>query len=72
MGNMINRVMWGFVAAFFVAVAAVSVYQFIWIEPGKHCMAAHKWWDPDQRVCATPIYLPAITGRPNKPRTPTP
>jgi hypothetical protein len=66
MSNTITRVMWGFVVAFFVAVAAVSIYQIGWIEPGKRCLADHKWWDPDQRVCATPIELKTFTGRPNR------
>jgi hypothetical protein len=65
MGNTITRVMWGFVAAFFVAVAAVTVYQIGWVAPGQHCMAGHKWWDPDKRLCATPIELRTFTGRPN-------
>jgi hypothetical protein len=70
MSNNYHRVMWGFVALFFAAVIAVTIYQAVWIEPGKRCEAAHKWWDPDQRVCGTPLYLPAITHRPNKPVAP--
>ena len=70
MGSTISRVMWGFVAAFFVAVAAAFIYQSIWVWPKERCLRAHHWWDPYARVCATPIYLPAVTGRANRP-TPT-
>ncbi len=70
MGTILNRVMWGFLAAFFVAVAAIGVYQVVWAWPAERCLKAHKWWDPDQRVCATPIDLQVFTHRPNP--TPTP
>ena len=66
MGSTINRVMWGFVAAFFVAVAAAFVYQVVWAWPQERCLRAHHWWDPYQRVCATPIDLRVFTGRPNR------
>lgn len=66
MGDTISRVMWGFVAVFFVAIGAVTVYEVVWAAPGRNCLAAHKWWDPDKRVCATPIELKTFTGRPNR------
>jgi len=65
MNSTVNRVMWGFLAAFFVFTTCVGVYQVVWGWPGQKCLQAHKWWDPDQRVCATPIDLRRITGRPN-------
>ena len=66
MNRLITRVMWGFLAAFFVGVVLISIYQVGWIWPQQRCLTAHKWWDPDQRVCATPIELRTFTGRPNK------
>jgi hypothetical protein len=65
MTDTINKVMWGFVAAFFAGVIAVYIWQAVWIWPEKRCLAAHKWWDSGQRVCATPIELRTLTGRPN-------
>jgi hypothetical protein len=57
--------MWGFVAAFFVVVATIGVYQVVWVWPAQRCTAAHKWWDADQRVCGTPVDLRMLTRRPN-------
>ena len=71
MNSIVNRVMWGFLAAFFVLVVAVAIYQVVWAWPGERCIKAHKWWDPDKRICATPIDLPLFTHRPNKPVPPT-
>ena len=34
MGASFNRVMWGFLATFFVAVVAIGVYQVVWAWPG--------------------------------------
>jgi hypothetical protein len=66
MNPTVNRVMWLYLAAFFLLTAGVFVYQVVWAWPGQRCVAAHKWWDPYERVCATPIDLPRITGRPNR------
>jgi hypothetical protein len=52
-----NRLMLGFLAAFFVAVAGAFAYQFLYVIPAQKCEAT-------TRICATPIYLPHITGRP--------
>lgn len=65
MQSTLNRIMWGFLAAFFVLVAAVMVYQVVWAWPAQRCIQAHKWWDPDKRICATPIDLRVFTRRPN-------
>ncbi len=65
MGMILNRVMWGFLAAFFAAVVAIGVYQVVWAWPAERCLKAHKWWDPGQRVCATPVDLRMFTRRPN-------
>ena|SRR3712207_582343 len=64
MTRFINRLMLGFVALFVVSTIAVGVYQFAYVIPGKRCEASGRWWDPQSRVCATPIFIPHITGRP--------
>ena len=65
MQSTLNRVMWGFLAAFFLLVTAVLVYQVVWAWPAERCLKAHHWWDPDKRICATPIDLRTFTHRPN-------
>ena len=59
-----NRLMLGFLAAFFVAVAGAFAYQFLYVIPAQKCEATGAWWEPTTRICATPIYLPHLTGRP--------
>jgi len=68
MNRTINRTKLLFVGLFFVFAGGVWAYQAIVIDPGKRCEAKGAWWDPDKRICATPIFLPNITGRPLKPR----
>jgi hypothetical protein len=65
MNQLINRVMWGFVGLFFVGVVLITIYQVVWQWPAERCLRDHKWWDPGQRVCATPVELRMFTGRPN-------
>jgi hypothetical protein len=59
-----NRLMLGFTAVFVMAVAAAFGYQFLYVIPAQKCEAVGDWWEPTTRICATPIYLPHITGRP--------
>jgi hypothetical protein len=54
-----------FFALFGVAVAGVFVIQAYWVAPGERCEAAGKWYDMDNRICAQPISIAEITGRPN-------
>lgn len=61
----ITRAMWVFLGLFGIGVAGVLVYQLVWGWPAERCLKAHHWWDPDKRVCATPIDLRAFTRRPN-------
>ncbi len=60
----IHRVMAGFVAVFGLSVAAIVVYAVFWQAPERRCELHGDWWDPADRVCATPIFLPDITHRP--------
>ncbi len=66
MNKTIQRVLWGFVGLFLVGVVGLLIYQAVWVWPGERCTRAHKWWDPYQRVCATPVDLKMFTGRPNR------
>ena len=61
----INRVLLGFFAAFVVVCVLVAIYEAVWVQPEKQCLAKHHWWDRAQRVCATPVDLRVFTGRPN-------
>jgi hypothetical protein len=64
MQRFINRLSLGFLALFVVASVGVGAYQVIYVIPAKRCEAGGRWWDPQSRSCATPIYIPHITGRP--------
>ena len=59
-----TRLMLGFTALFVAAVAVAFAYQFLYVIPAQKCEATGSWWEPGSRICATPIYLPHITGRP--------
>lgn len=53
-----------FFSVFGVIVAGVLVFHFFWVTPGERCEAKGNWYDIETRTCATPIYIPDITGRP--------
>ncbi len=53
-----------FGAVFALAVMAVVVFQRYWLDPGERCEAQGRWYDVETRICAQPIYIPDITGRP--------
>lgn len=59
-----SRLMLGFGALFVVGVVAAFGYQFLYVIPAQKCESVGHWWDASTRRCATPIYLPHITGRP--------
>ena len=64
MSKLIRRV-FRITAGVFVVVSLVMVVvQLVWINPGKECEQAGKWWDWRQRTCAQPILISDITGRP--------
>ncbi|GAA0614484.1 hypothetical protein GCM10009422_06840 [Brevundimonas kwangchunensis] len=54
-----------FLCTFAVLVGATFAWQALVKAPGDRCEAAGKWWDPDGRVCAQPLSIAEITGRPN-------
>ena len=53
-----------FLTLFAVALGGVFTYDAIVMEPGKRCEAGGGWWDQDAGVCAQPISIAEITGRP--------
>ena len=64
MSKLIRRV-FRITAGVFLAVSLVMVVvQLVWINPGKECEQAGKWWDWRTRTCAQPILISDITGRP--------
>ena len=64
MSKLIRRV-FRITAGVFVVVSLVMVVvQLVWINPGRECEQAGKWWDWRQRTCAQPILISDITGRP--------
>ncbi len=59
----IERLKLIFIAVIALAVVGVVVWQIGWAIPAKKCGEAKKWWDPGERVCATPVLISDITGR---------
>jgi hypothetical protein len=64
MNRLIDRLKLFFLGLFAISCVAVWTYELLWAAPRKACEAHGNWWDPFSRVCATPIYLPNLTGRP--------
>ncbi len=60
----IKRLSFMFFGLFAVLVAGAMTFQAFWLNPGKRCEAQGNWYDVETRICATPIYVPNITGRP--------
>ena len=53
-----------FLSIFAVLLAGMFAYENLVVAPGDRCEAGGKWWDPDGRVCAQPVSIAEITGRP--------
>ena len=54
-----------FLSLFAVLMAGMFAYENLVVAPGERCEDGGKWWDPDTRICAQPISIAEITGRPN-------
>jgi hypothetical protein len=54
-----------FLSIFAVLMAGIFAYERLVVAPGDRCEAGGKWWDPETGVCAQPISIAEITGRPN-------
>ena len=66
MNKIIDRLKVLFLSAFVLGCAAVIAYQIFYIRPRDACEANQNWWDPQTRICAVPVKLSALTGRPIK------
>jgi hypothetical protein len=64
MNPTIDRLKLIFLGLFAVGCAALWAYQILYVWPAKRCEGGGQWWDSSRRVCAQPIYIPDITGRP--------
>jgi len=54
-----------FLSLFAVLLAGMFAYESLVVAPGDRCEEGGQWWDPESRVCAQPISIAEITGRPN-------
>lgn len=54
-----------FLSIFAVLMAGMFAYERLVVAPGDRCEAGGKWWDPETQICAQPISIAEITGRPN-------
>ncbi|MBU4040781.1 MAG: hypothetical protein KKG27_13565 [Alphaproteobacteria bacterium] len=54
-----------FLSIFAVLLAGMFAYENLVVAPGDRCENGGKWWDPETRICAQPISIAEITGRPN-------
>ena len=54
-----------FLVLFGVATAGTFALQRYWMGPEEKCEADGKWFDRKSRICAQPISIAEITGRPN-------
>ena len=53
-----------FLATFAVLVGAAFAWQALVVAPEQRCEEAGGWWDREGEVCARPISIAEITGRP--------
>ena len=53
-----------FLCTFAVLVGATFAWQGLVKAPGERCEARGMWWDASARMCAQPISIAEITGRP--------
>ena len=58
-----KRLAFLFLAIFAVLMVGVFAFERFWVAPGDRCEAEGGWYDIETRTCATPIYIPDITGR---------
>lgn len=60
-----------FLALFALGSAGAAAYHWFIVRPEKRCEERAGWYDPEKRICATPLLISDITGRPlNQKRTP--
>lgn len=54
-----------FLSIFAVLLVGMFAYERLVVAPGDRCEAGGKWWDTQTLVCAQPISIAEITGRPD-------
>ena len=64
MFRVMSRVQAAYVGLFLIVCAGVFAYEALYIWPMQHCEADGGWWSMRYRMCATPIPIWRITGRP--------
>lgn len=64
MNPTIDRLKIVFLVLFAIGTLAIWGYQIFYVWPAQKCDDRAGWWDFKGRTCATPIYIPSITGRP--------
>jgi hypothetical protein len=62
MFRLFSRVQIAYFSLFMVASAVLYGYAALEVWPAEQCNSQGGWWDPKDRVCATPIPLEQITG----------
>jgi hypothetical protein len=53
-----------FLSLFALVTLGLFAFQRFWMDPADRCVAQGYWYDMESRICAQPIYIPDITGRP--------
>ncbi len=64
MNPTINRLKILFLILFAVGAVGIWSYQIFYVWPAQKCDERQGWWDRRNRVCAAPIFIPSLTGRP--------
>ncbi|MBW3618266.1 MAG: hypothetical protein KY446_11090 [Proteobacteria bacterium] len=67
MTKTISRLKYGFFALFLLGSAASTYHAIYVVKPRQDCERKGAWWDPEERICATPIDISLFTGRPRTP-----
>ncbi len=57
---------------FAVGAVGIGYIQYAYAVPMKKCEQRSGWWDMRGRACATPVFIPDLTGRPAPAGTPRP
>lgn len=64
MKSTIDRLKLIFLGVFALACAGVWAFQIFYVMPARKCEANGQWWDGATRICAQPIAIASLTGRP--------
>jgi len=57
------RLRTGFLVLFLLLTSAVAAYQIYVVRPAQRCERGGGWWDPGERICATPLDITRVTRR---------